>query len=59
MVRSLNGRSSEKNVISMVDIAMKDRGMTNYTIEISSIEKECSSSEFTCVFVYVALLPKQ
>lgn len=50
--------TARKKVISMVNTAMSDRNILNYSTKVSSIEKESSSSMFTCVFAYVALLPQ-
>lgn len=49
---------AREKVVSMVGVAMRDRGISNYYTKISSVEKESSNSEFVCVLAYVAVLPQ-
>ena len=46
---------ARENVISMVETAMRDRGISKYSIEVSSVEKESSGTDYVCAIAYVAL----
>lgn len=47
--------TAREKVISMVNIGMQDRGISNYALKVSSVEKESSNFEYVCVLAYVAL----
>lgn len=54
-----SGQVSEEvardKVVFMIETAMKDRGISRYSIKVSSVEEESSEIYYVCVLAYAAL----